>query len=122
MPRIYTSPKTDAVLKALKDIGAMSASELELHTGFKRLVVNDCLRRLRDKGEIYVSRFERQPDGTAGRCIPYYTAGCGVDAMEPKQLTSKQRNAMYRKRHAAILRARTNARRGRTVSMWKGLM
>lgn len=122
MPRIYTSPKTDEIFKALMDVGSMNAAELELHTGFTRLVVNDCLRRLRDKGLVYIAKYERQPDGQAGRCIPFYAVGCGVDAMPLKQLTSNERNAKYRKRHAAILRARTNARRGRTVNIWKGLM
>lgn len=122
MPREYKSPKTDAIFAALKDIGSMNAAELELHTGFTRLVVNDCLRRLRDKGLIYIARFERQPEGLAGRCIPFYSAGCGVDAMEPKQLTSKQRNAMYRKRHRARLNARMRARRGSVINVWKGLM
>ena len=122
MPRVYASPKCDKIYWLLDSIGAMSAVELERLTGFPRLTVNCCLSILRTKKKIYIHKFDRQPDGKAGRCIPSYAIGDLPDAVEPPQVDSRARNAKYRKRHSAILLARGRVRRGNTINVWGGLM
>lgn len=123
MPRSYATPTQDAILDALSHCETMTRKELEVHLGVTMNVLSSALftmRRYKVK-KVYIAYYTRQ-DGTAGRCIPHYAIGDKPDAVEPKQLTSKQRNAKYRERHQARINARNMARRGRVYNIWQGLM
>jgi hypothetical protein len=115
--------QTEVLYYLLDSIGPMSTVELVRLTGRDREKVNESLRLLRRSTpkRIHIARYERQQN-TGGRCIPIYAVGDLPDAPELPGLSHKVRNEMYRERHRARIRARTEVRRGNQPNIWKGLM
>lgn len=117
--------QTERLYHMLDTIGPMTAAELERLMNRSRPSVNESLRLLRRSTpkRIHIHRYDRQPDGTRGRCVPVYAVGDLPDAPEPGGLSSKQRNEKYRQRHRARLNARNRARRGSVgPNIWMGLV
>lgn len=115
--------QTEMLYYLLDSVGPMSTMELVRLMGRDRDRVNQSLRLLRRSTpkRIHITRYERQQN-KRGRCIPIYAVGNLPDAPELPGLSSKERNAAYRERHSARLRARSDVRRGSRPNIWKGLM
>lgn len=109
------------IADCLLNIGPMSAFELQLHIGVSRLATNKQIKQLRTKGLVRVDSFERQPNGTKGRCIPVYALGDAPDALALRALTSKIINQRYNARHAAIISTRRYSKQRGALGVWAGL-
>lgn len=125
---VHVCPKTgrgqtEVLYYLLDSIGPMSAVELVRLTGRDREKVNESLRLLRrcEPKRIHITRYERQQN-KGGRCIPIYAVGNLPDAPELPGLSHKKRNEMYRERHRARIRTRTEVLRGVQPNIWRGLM
>ena len=119
----------EAILAALNNIGPMTVIELAAHTGRTEGVTREALLRLRTKGMVRIGSWVRVHEFKGGRHAAMWTIGAGEDAVAPPADSSKKRNARYRQRHAATLKAKMTARRrAQGVSpmpsnnLWKGLV
>ena len=113
---------SDQIKLALDDIGPMSSLELRALLSMNQTMVQKYVRRLREAGEIHITRKDRQPDGTGGRFAPIYAIGEGHDALGPKVRNAAERNVRYRKRHAAIISARRYPHVRAAAGVWAGLL
>ena len=118
MNRIYIRTKTDTVLSLLTDVGPMTTAELMPLTGRCRNGIRDSLNRLRTERKVYIQAYQQQD--TKGRRQPVYAAGDLEDAVEGSN-NSLERNAKYRVKNLARIRAKNAIRRGSVPNMWAGL-
>lgn len=115
------TPQAENVLVLLRDIGPMTAAEIAKQVGRGISSSRSYVRELRQLRVVFITAYERQPDGMAGRCIPVYAVGDLPDVAEPRK-TPLQRSRDYIKRHRARLWARDTIRNERTPNFWAGLM
>ena len=111
-------------MQAIKDAlqhGPMSTVELAEMLKEKRENVNKDLRRLRDRREVYISYYERQPEGYSGAFVPYYRVGKHQDASKPELLSCKERARVYRQRNKALIMARRRPDLVSAMGVWSGL-
>lgn len=118
--------ETERLLQLLEDIGPMNVHELVILTARKYDRVAASLRILMNAEHhlgkrVYIQRYDPQANGKAGRRTPVYAAGNGVDAVEGR-VPHKKRDAKYRERNRAVIRARAAVRRKTKPNIWKGLM
>lgn len=110
------------ITDALDHIGAMSRFELQTHLGLSHLAVNKQIRQLRNKKRIHITRFERQPDGVQGRCIPVYALGDKEDAQPLRAATRRDVSQRYYERHSAVISTRRYAKQRAALGPWAGLV
>lgn len=108
-------------IKLALEHGPLSVRELMEATGQARVALNKSLRRLRDRKLVYISAYERQPEGNQGAFVPYYTLGDAKDAPRPKALSVSERNKIYRRRHKAAISARRYPHLRESLGVWAGL-
>jgi hypothetical protein len=111
-------------MMAIKEVlqhGPLSVREMVELLGQARVALNKSLRRLRDRKQVYICAWERQPEGHQGAFVPYYTLGDEPDAQRPKALTVSERNKEYRRRHQAAISARRYPHLRETLGVWAGL-
>lgn len=105
-----TPPKNRiAIAAAIQAHGPMSAADLSDITALSRAQVNDAIYKARKSGCFYITAWQRQDEGHQGSLIPIYANGPGRDKPSPGRIPDIDRHARYRRRHAAILRARSTA-------------
>ena len=109
-----------AIKQALEH-GPMSTAELCELLGQARVAINKSLRRLRNRKEVFISYYERQPEGRSGAFVPYYNLGHHYDAKQPEPLSIPERNKLYRKRHRARISARRYPKHMSALGVWAGL-
>lgn len=116
----------DAITKALRDLGPMSAEEIAEATGLPRGKVDGAMARARKNhpGKFFrVSRW-RDQSGRQGREIPIYAAAPGKDADRPV-FDDDRRKALNRRNYRenrAIRAAQRRRRIGSSASPWAGLI
>lgn len=116
----------DAITKALRELGPMSAAEIAEATGLPRGKVNASLTNARadHPGKFFrISRWQLQI-GRKGRETPIYAAAPGKDAERPafdaehRKATNQRNYRANRARWAAQRRRRA----GMAMSPWSGLI
>lgn len=112
--------RMQAIKDALKH-GPMSTVELAQMLKEQRENINKDLRRLRDRREVYISYYERQPEGHSGAFVPYYKLGKYHDANKPEVLSCKERAKVYRQRNKALITARRRPEVVSAMGVWSGL-
>lgn len=95
-----------ALVAAITEHGPMTAAELADVTGLDRKQVNGAFIKARGLGLFHIAAWRRQPPGQRGAMAPVYNLGDQPDAPKPRARTQRERNATYRKRHRAVLRAK----------------
>lgn len=120
MNRSYSRAMADEVRHLIDILHAASVTDLARMTGRTPCSIRCSLRLLRNRKEVFISKYERQI-GVGGRSTPYYSLGEGPDVPEPKQLPRTVINKRYNKHRAAIISAKSYVRRGKTPSIWAGL-
>lgn len=113
---------TMQVLYTLDDVGPLSSYDMALLLNRTQLSIGGSLRRLRKRKLIHITKYERQPDGQKGRCIPIYAVGDVPDAPPLKRIGVLEVNKKYRKRHAAIISARRYVTERKQLGVWGGLV
>lgn len=109
------------IADALADIGPMSGVELQAHLDISRLAVNRQVKQLRTKQLVHITRYERQPDGHQGRCIPVYALGGKEDAVPLKANSRRDVGQRYYERHSAAISTRRYSKRRAALGPWAGL-
>jgi hypothetical protein len=108
----------EAIFAALIENGPMCAVEIAECTGKPRGTVNSCISHTRKTtNSLYIADWKRntKPQGSIAAIYAY---GEGCDARRIAPMTSKERNAAYRKQWAHVLRLRCRARRGSIQPTW----
>jgi hypothetical protein len=82
---------------------------------------NKAIKQLRDERRVYIDGWERR-DGRSGNHLPLYRAGRKRDADPLPRLTKSETSKMYRRRHAAVLKTRRAARRGKPINPFAQLI
>jgi hypothetical protein len=108
-------------IKGALQHGALSTVELCETLNKERVAVNKSLRRLRDRKEVFILYYERQPEGHRGSFVPYYSLGSMRDAKKPAPLSISERNKQYRRRHKAAISARRYPHHVSAMGVWSGL-
>lgn len=109
------------ITAALEDIGQMSALELCTHLGLSRLATNKQIKQLRTRKAIHIARYERQPDGLQGRCIPVYALGDAADALPLPARKPAEINRRYYARNVALVSVRRYSKQRGALGVWAGL-
>lgn len=109
-----------AIKEALQH-GPLSTQELCAMLNQARVAVNKSLRRLRDRREVFIGSWERQPEGHQGAFVPYYKLGNHQDVKRPEPLSVSERNKLYRRRHKARISARRYPHHVSALGVWSGL-
>ena len=109
------------ITHALEHIGPLSALELSLQLVLSRLAVNKQVKQLREKKRVYITRFERQPDGVQGRCTPVYALGEKNDAKPLDRNHRREVSQRYYARHSAVISTRRYSKRRTALGVWAGL-
>jgi hypothetical protein len=86
-----------------------------------RSTITHPLRKLRDRKEVHVAYYERQPEGQGGAFIPFYKLGGQHDARRPAPITKQERDKTYRRRHSAIISAKRYPHHVAAMGVWSGL-
>jgi len=110
----------EAVKEALRH-GPMSSLELAQMLGRSQVFVRKRLRILRDKKSVYISVYERAPEGKAGPFVPYYSLGRKTDVPRPKPITKTEMHARNWRRYKALIQARRRPHIRESMGPWAGL-
>lgn len=104
----------DKLVQFIKDLGPMTAAELANAAGLTHKQVDDALHgaRKRHGREFFVIRDWHRNTGRQGDMAAVYGLGPGVDKRKPPADDSRTRNARWREKHRAELRAQKNALKG----------
>lgn len=111
-----------AIVEMLQSIGGMTKQEITALTGRPIRGVRGSLKTLRDRGLIYVGRWERQPDGRSGSIMPVFFAGQGVDAPRLKPIGRMETQRRYRRRYKGLFTAMNNPQEYMKLGVWRGLI
>jgi hypothetical protein len=90
-------------------------------TGRTRVSLTKSIRKLRDRKQVYICEWERQPEGKQGGYIVYYALGDQPDAKRLAPLSLSERNKLYRKRHKAVIALRRYTKHHTALGVWAGL-
>lgn len=120
MTRIYTSPLLEAILEAIRIDGPQSTADLARRLGKLRTSVHDRIKVNRHLFRIHAwersLRTGGMPSPVWGLAIKH-----ACDAPRPEPLARDEIDSAWRKRNAALLRARYHAKK-RGASPWDALM
>ena len=108
------------IKNALKH-GPLSMVELAQALDQGRTVITRPLRKLRDRKEVHVAHYERQPEGYGGAFIPFYALGDKQDARTPAPIPRVERDRAYRRRHKARISAKRSPHYHTSMGVWAGL-
>lgn len=109
------------ILKLVQELGPISTGEIVFMLRISRSAVAEHLRNLKRNLDIHIGKYEHQPEGTRGRCIPQWVAGSGPDAHE-KGRSDKVRARASRSRNSAALSVRKYPEYNKAKGVWRGLL
>lgn len=110
------------ITDSLLNIGPMTAFELHVHIGLRRLTTNQQIKLLRNSKSIHITRYDRQPEGVKGRCSPVYALGDLPDAEPLKRVSKKITNQRYTTRYAAVISTKRYSKKRNALGVWAGLI
>ncbi|CAB5219060.1 hypothetical protein UFOVP229_24 [uncultured Caudovirales phage] len=99
----------------------MSTLDICMLLNQARVAVNKSLRKLRDRNEVFISFYERQPEGRTGAFVPHYNLGKHQDAKKPTPISKAERDKAYRRRHKARISAKRYPHHVSALGVWSGL-
>ena len=109
------------IINSLGRIGPMSGAELAQFIGITHVATNKQLRQLRNLQSVHITRYERQPDGKQGRCIPVYALGNLADAAPLKMRNYSDISKRYYQRHRMEISVRRYHKQRTYLGAWAGL-
>lgn len=108
-------------IKQALEHGPLCMVELSEILKQHRSTITHPLRALRDRNEVYIAYYERQPEGQGGAFIPFYALGNRRNANKPTPIPRIERDRLYRKRHKAAISARRYPHHVAAMGVWAGL-
>lgn len=86
-----------------------------------RSTITHPLRTLRNRRQVFIAYYERQPEGRGGAFIPFYKLGNHQDAKMPTPIPKQERDKAYQRRHKAAISARRYPHLREAQGVWAGL-
>lgn len=115
-PRVYATPRGDAILALLREEPA-TVLVLSQLLGVAKATINSALRGLKRKHKARITDWERQ---VHGRITAVWAAGRKPDCPQPTPYTSAERTKRYTERNKLLHIMQRRKQRGETprVPIW----